>query len=62
MKVQATLGVPYTADMIAHAQQDVVTQATTDSPGRRAISPSAIRRRRRAISPAIPAASPKPTR
>jgi cytochrome c oxidase cbb3-type subunit II len=32
LKVQAELGVPYTPDMIAHAQQDVVTQDTTDSP------------------------------
>ena len=32
LKVQALLGVPYTADMIAHAAADVVTQATTDSP------------------------------
>ncbi|HUL09448.1 MAG TPA: cytochrome-c oxidase, cbb3-type subunit II [Candidatus Acidoferrum sp.] len=32
MKVQATLGVPYSADMIAHAQDDVVAQATNDSP------------------------------
>ncbi len=32
LKVQAELGVPYTADMIAHATADVVTQATTDSP------------------------------
>jgi cytochrome c oxidase cbb3-type subunit II len=32
MKVQAELGVPYTADMIAHARQDVVTQDSSDSP------------------------------
>jgi cytochrome c oxidase cbb3-type subunit 2 len=32
MKTQADVGVPYTADMIAHAQQDVVTQDTNDSP------------------------------
>ena len=32
LKVQALLGVPYTAEMIADAQKDVVTQATTDSP------------------------------
>jgi len=32
MKTQADVGVPYTADMVAHAQQDVVTQATNDSP------------------------------
>jgi cytochrome c oxidase cbb3-type subunit 2 len=32
LKVQALLGVPYTADMIAHAQRDVVTQDTNDSP------------------------------
>jgi len=32
LKVQALLGVPYTADMVAHADDDVVTQATTDSP------------------------------
>jgi cytochrome c oxidase cbb3-type subunit 2 len=32
MKVQALLGVPYTADMIAHATQDVATQDTNDSP------------------------------
>ena len=31
MKTQADVGVPYTADMVAHAQQDVVTQATNDS-------------------------------
>jgi cytochrome c oxidase cbb3-type subunit 2 len=32
MKVQALLAVPYTADMIAHATQDVATQDTNDSP------------------------------
>jgi cytochrome c oxidase cbb3-type subunit 2 len=32
LKVQALLGVPYSADMIARAVDDVVTQATTDSP------------------------------
>jgi cytochrome c oxidase cbb3-type subunit 2 len=32
LKVQAEMGVPYTADMIANATADVVTQATTDSP------------------------------
>jgi cytochrome c oxidase cbb3-type subunit II len=32
LAVQATLGVPYTADMIAKAQADVVAQATPDSP------------------------------
>jgi cytochrome c oxidase cbb3-type subunit 2 len=32
LKVQALLGVPYSADMIAHAAADVATQATTDSP------------------------------
>jgi cytochrome c oxidase cbb3-type subunit 2 len=32
LKVQTLLGVPYTADMIAHAAADVATQATTDSP------------------------------
>ena len=32
LKTQARLGVPYTADMIAHATADAVTQATTDSP------------------------------
>ncbi len=31
MTVLADEGVPYTADMIAHAQQDVVTQDTNDS-------------------------------
>ena len=32
MRVQATLGVPYTAEMIAKAADDVRTQATTDAP------------------------------
>ncbi len=32
LRVQALLGVPYSADMIAKAAADVVTQATTDSP------------------------------
>ena len=32
LSAQALVGVPYTADMIAHATADVVTQATTDSP------------------------------
>jgi len=32
MKVLALEGVPYTADMIAHAKQDVVTQDTNDAP------------------------------
>jgi cytochrome c oxidase cbb3-type subunit 2 len=32
LKVQALLGVPYSADMIARAAADVVTQATNDSP------------------------------
>ena len=33
LAVQATLGVPYSADMIANAQADVVAQATNDNPG-----------------------------
>jgi cytochrome c oxidase cbb3-type subunit II len=32
LKVQALLGVPYSADMIASVAADVVAQATTDSP------------------------------
>ena len=32
LKVQSVLGVPYSAEMIASAKADVVTQATTDSP------------------------------
>jgi cytochrome c oxidase cbb3-type subunit II len=32
LKVQAILGVPYTADMIGNVAADVVAQATTDSP------------------------------
>jgi len=32
LRAQALVGVPYTADMIAHATADVVTQATADSP------------------------------
>ena len=32
LKAQALLGVPYMPDMIAHAQQDIVTQDTNDSP------------------------------
>ena len=32
LKAQAIVGVPYTADMIAHAAADVMTQATVDSP------------------------------
>ena len=32
LKTQAELGVPYSADMIAHAKSDVVIQTTTDSP------------------------------
>jgi len=32
LKVLATLGVPYTKEMIENAQADVVTQATVDSP------------------------------
>jgi cytochrome c oxidase cbb3-type subunit II len=32
LRVQATLGVPYTAEMIARAADDVKTQATTDAP------------------------------
>jgi cytochrome c oxidase cbb3-type subunit 2 len=32
LAVQAMLGVPYTADMVANAQADVVTQATADNP------------------------------
>jgi cytochrome c oxidase cbb3-type subunit 2 len=32
LKVQALLGVPYSADMIASASTDVVAQATNDSP------------------------------
>ncbi|MCC6779990.1 MAG: cytochrome-c oxidase, cbb3-type subunit II [Hyphomicrobiales bacterium] len=32
LKVQAALGVPYTADMIANAQADALAQATTDAP------------------------------
>ena len=47
------LGVPYTADMIAHASArrgDAGRPTTVPTPP---ISPSAIRRRRRAISAAI---------
>jgi cytochrome c oxidase cbb3-type subunit 2 len=32
LKVQATLGVPYTLEMIAQARADVRTQATTNAP------------------------------
>jgi cytochrome c oxidase cbb3-type subunit II len=32
LKVQAELGVPYTADMVNNAQADLVAQATVDSP------------------------------
>ncbi len=32
LAVQAALGVPYSAEMIANAQADVVAQATTDNP------------------------------
>jgi cytochrome c oxidase cbb3-type subunit 2 len=32
LQAQAVVGVPYTADMIAHATADVVTQATADAP------------------------------
>src|SRR5512142_77580 len=32
LAVQATLGVPYSAEMIDNAQADVVAQATTDNP------------------------------
>jgi cytochrome c oxidase cbb3-type subunit 2 len=32
LKVQATLGVPYSDEMIVNAQADLVAQATTDSP------------------------------
>ncbi len=32
MRVQATLGVPYSAEMIANAEADVRTQAATDAP------------------------------
>ena len=32
LRVQAALGVPYTPEMIANAQADVRTQATTDAP------------------------------
>ncbi|OZA84308.1 MAG: cytochrome-c oxidase, cbb3-type subunit II [Azorhizobium sp. 39-67-5] len=32
LKTQAELGVPYSADMIAHAKSDIVIQTTTDSP------------------------------
>jgi cytochrome c oxidase cbb3-type subunit 2 len=32
LKAQATVGVPYTADMIAHAAADVAIQAATDGP------------------------------
>ena len=61
MKVQAMLGVPYSADMIANATADVKTQASADAPDADAW-PSAIPRRRRASSPATRAASPRPTR
>jgi cytochrome c oxidase cbb3-type subunit 2 len=32
LKVQATLGVPYTPEMVAKAAADVVAQATNDNP------------------------------
>jgi cytochrome c oxidase cbb3-type subunit 2 len=38
LKVQAVLGVPYTADMIANAQADVVAQATADNPNAAALA------------------------
>lgn len=33
LQAQSAVGVPYTADMIAKAKSDIVTQATTDDPG-----------------------------
>jgi cytochrome c oxidase cbb3-type subunit 2 len=38
MKVQADLGVPYTPEMIANAQADLRTQATTDAPDSAALA------------------------
>jgi cytochrome c oxidase cbb3-type subunit 2 len=38
MKAQALLGVPYSDDMIAHAQDDVRTQATADAPDAEALT------------------------
>jgi cytochrome c oxidase cbb3-type subunit 2 len=38
MRVQAVLGVPYTADMIANAIADVKTQTTTDAPDAAALA------------------------
>ncbi len=50
------LGVPYTPEMIANAGADLRAQATADHPDADAICTSAIRRRRRATSTAIPGA------
>ena len=61
LKVQAVLGVPYAADMIANAAADVRTQATTDAP-KAAAARAPIRKRSRAISAAIPDTSPRRTR
>ena len=38
LRVQATLGVPYSADMIANAKADVATQANADAPDAAALA------------------------
>ncbi len=62
LKVQAALGVPYTADMIAKRAVRRARRRRRPMLPTPPSSPSATRRRRRATSTAIPAASPKPTR
>ena len=54
LKANRAVGVPYTKDKIDHAKDDLEAQADPDADGVDAISRSAIPRRRRATSTAIP--------
>ena len=58
LAVQAALGVPYSAEMIAKAEADVRAQASADAPDARSCR-SAIRRRSPATTTAIPIGSPR---
>ena len=46
MRTQSLVGVPYTAEMIAKAKSDIVSQATTDDPGQADL----VKRYRKALS------------
>lgn len=62
MRVQQVLGVPYTDEMIAKAQDDLKTQATTDAADSDGLQERYPKAQETATTTAIPANSPRPTR